>query len=77
MKIEIVKHYEVELTEEEKEVLHNTRNIIGTLIETMAEHQCENVTCRSEYGDDTIYTLAELDDADTMMAYLIQINEIL
>ena len=77
MKIEVVKHIEVELTKEEKEVLCNARSIIGTLIDTIAQHQCENVGCYAEYGDsDTFYTLAELEDADTMMRYLTQMNEI-
>lgn len=76
MKIEVVKHIEVELTKEEREVLCNARSIIGTLIDTITRHQCKNVGCRAEYGDDTFYTLAELEDADTMIYYLTQMNEI-
>lgn len=76
MTVEIVKHIEVELTKEEREVLCNARSIIWTLIDIMAQHQCNNVVCNEEYGDDTFYTLEELNDADTMMDCLTRMKEI-
>lgn len=66
MKVEIVQEFRVELTEEEKNTIQSARNIVRSLMNTMIDNHCEWIGCTECYGENSNYTLTQIDEADTI-----------
>ena len=76
MKVEIVQEFHVELTEEEKNTIQSARYIVHSLMDTMINNHCEWIGCAAEcYGENSNYTLAQIDEADTVFDEICNIVE--
>lgn len=75
MKVEIIQEFRVELTEEEKNTIQSARNIVRSLMDTMVNNHCEWIGCEQIYGENSNYTLAQIDEADTVFDEICNIVE--
>lgn len=78
MVVEVVKHIEVKLTEEEKETINKTREILSSVMEVMVANGCKLISCDNGfgYGDNSIYEYSEIDDIDSTLDNFRRIVEI-
>ena len=76
MTVKIVQEFHVELTEEEKNTIQSARNIVRSLMDAMVNNHCEWIGCAAEYyGENSNYTLAQIDEADTVFDEICNIVE--
>lgn len=76
MTIDIIKHIEIELTDEEKNTLIQTRKILHDLMSAMQENKCQWIECVEDYGESLTYNVNTIDDIDTVIDNLCNITEI-
>ena len=77
MKTLTVKRVVIELSDEEKETIENTRKIIQSLMDIMAKNNCNWIECNADYGENSQHYINSLDDIDTMLCDIKAIVEIL
>lgn len=77
MKALTVKRVIIELSDEEKETIENTRKIIQSLMDIMTKNNCDWIECKADYGENSQYYVNNLDDIDTILCDIKAITEIL
>lgn len=77
MKALTVKRVIIELSDEEKKTIENTRKIIQSLMDIMAKNNCDWIECKADYGENSRYYVNYLDDIDTTLCDIKAITEIL
>jgi hypothetical protein len=75
MTVEVIKEFRVELKVEEKNTIQSARDIIRSLMNTMVDNHCEWIGCAECYGENSNYTLAQIDEADTVFDEICNIVE--
>ena len=76
MKINCIKQINVQLSDEEKDTLLKTREILCGLYEAMNEENCDYAICETEYDGEMSYQVDEISSLIDQLDNLTHLTEI-